>query len=95
MRLALSIAVAALALAAGPATAQTRVSVVVGVHVPPVHGTVIIGPRYPARHEVIVVPRYRRYHSSRGLVVVRRGPPYGRGRGHGYGRRHFRHPYWR
>lgn len=94
MKLALSIAVAALALVAGPAAAQTRVSVVVGVNVPPVHGTVIVGPRYPARHEVIVVPRYRRYYPSRGLVLVRRGSPHGRARGHGYGHRHHRHPDW-
>jgi hypothetical protein len=90
--------IAALVLLAGPTAVQAQVSVVVGVNVPPVHGTVIIGAPYPRRHPVIVAaPRYR-YYPSRGVVVVRRGPPYGRGHGHGhghgYGHRHHRHSRW-
>ena len=99
MKLALSVGLVALALLAKPAAAQTDVSVVVGVDLPPVHGTVIVGPRYPARHrEVIVVsPRYHRHYASRGLVVVRRGHPHGRGRGrgHAYGHRRYYRSYWR
>lgn len=94
----LALIAAALVLLAGPAAAQAQVSVVVGVNVPPVHGTVIIGAPYPRRHPVIVAaPRYR-YYPSRGVVVVRRGPPYGRGHGHGhghgYGHRHHRYSRW-
>lgn len=85
----------ALALLARPAAAQAHVSVVVGVNVPPVHGTVVVGTPYPAsRHPVVVVaPRYPRYYRG-GAVVVRRGHPHGRGHGHAYGHRHHRHSRW-
>lgn len=89
----LALIAAALVLLAGPVAAQAQVSVVVGVNVPPVHGTVIIGSPYPRRHPVIVAaPRYR-YYPYRSVVVVRRGHP-GRGHGHGYGHRHHRHSRW-
>ena len=94
MKLILLTAVTALLLFAAPAAAQARVSVVVGVDMPPVYGTVIVGDPYPARYPVIVVaPRYPRYYPTR-VVVVRRGHPYGRGHGHAYGHRHHRYQRW-
>jgi hypothetical protein len=94
MKLTFVTAVTALVLLAAPGAARAQVSVVVGVNVPPVHGTVIVGAPYPARHPVIVAaPRYR-YYPSRGVIVVRRGHPHWRGHGHGYGHRHHRHQHW-
>lgn len=87
MKLAISAACAALMLAAAPAAGQTRISVSVGVHVPPVSGHVVIGtPHRLPRSRVVVVRTYPRHRIHRGAVVVVR--PHG----HAHGRLH-RHPH--
>jgi hypothetical protein len=88
MKLAIAAACAALVLAAGPAAGQTRVSVSVGVHVPPVSGHVVIGgPHRLPRSRIVVVRTYPRHRVHRGAIVVVR--PYGHVHGHGRPHRHW------
>ncbi len=74
--IALGVALAGAAVPAVPATAQTRVAVVLGFALPRPHvsGVIVVGPRYgyDSEPEVVVVPAPRRYWYRHPYVVERR-----------------------
>ena len=94
MKLAIVAACAALVLAAAPAAGQTRVSISVGVHVPPVAGRVVIGAPHRAHRSRVVVVRGHRHRVHRGAVVIvhPHRHPYGYRRDR-YHRYHHPHPH--
>jgi hypothetical protein len=77
---ALGVALARAAVPAAPATAQTRVAVMLGFALPRpyVSGVIVIGPRYgyDAGPELVVVPAPRRYWYRHPYVVERRDDRY-------------------
>jgi hypothetical protein len=76
LAVALGVALAVGAVPAAPATAQTRVAVMLGFALPRpyVSGVIVVGPRYEydAEPEVVVVPAPRRYRYRHPYVVERR-----------------------
>ena len=91
---AFGVALAVAAVPAAPATAQTRVAVMLGFALPrpQVSGVIVVGPRYgyDAESDVLVVPLPRRYWYRHPFVVERGEYGWERREYRGY-RHHRRH----